>query len=455
MISALGTYRPRLAVLLIVAAMLALMLVGLAAVDISAQADGVTGYTTRQAIFAVAAILTCVLFAAVPYTRWGKIAYLLFGVTLAMLLLLAIVRFLHIPFGLIPEKRGAYRWIDLGVIQLQPSELAKLTFILMLAWYLRLGDHYRRLAGLIPPFVLTFLPMGLVLYQPDLGTALLFLPTLYFMLFMAGARLTHLLGVVGLATALLLIPIPCSTAEMGAEELANRRHLAYWAGAGDKPSTIVTPAAVAGMKMHQIRRITGWLRQGDEEVIQASGYHLHRSKIVLGSGKLTGRGQWQEGEIYFRLLPDDHTDFIFSIIGGQWGLLGCLGVLALYGLIFIGGVEIAAYTHDAFGRLLVVGVLGLLASQIFINVGMTMGLMPVTGMTLPLISYGGSSLVANAAAVGLLINVGQRQRILLSRRPFEHQDGRVASAPLDGAQRIGQRSDRPSPARPTKGKARP
>jgi cell division protein FtsW (lipid II flippase) len=122
------------------------------------------------------------------------------------------------------------------------------------------------------------------------------------------------------------------------------------------------------------------------------------------------------------MLPDDHTDFIFSIVGGQWGFLGSAAVLFLYGVIFVFGVEIAVITYDPFGRLLAVGVLALLFSQIVINVGMTMGLMPITGMTLPLVSYGGSSLVVNCAALGLLVNVGQRRPILLSKRPFEHGD---------------------------------
>jgi cell division protein FtsW (lipid II flippase) len=142
--------------------------------------------------------------------------------------------------------------------------------------------------------------------------------------------------------------------------------------------------------------------------------------MVIGAGRLRGYGDWNDGEMYFQMLPEDHTDFIFSVVAGRWGFLGCLGALLLYGVIFLFGAEIAVITHDPFGRLLAVGVLALLFSQIVINVGMTMGLMPVTGMTLPLVSYGGSSLVMNCAALGLLVNVGQRRPILLAPKPFEH-----------------------------------
>ncbi|MCJ7543041.1 MAG: FtsW/RodA/SpoVE family cell cycle protein, partial [Phycisphaerae bacterium] len=150
------------------------------------------------------------------------------------------------------------------------------------------------------------------------------------------------------------------------------------------------------------------------------GYQLAQSKMVLGAGRWIGDRDWSDGEIFFQMLPEDHTDFIFSVIGGRWGFAGCVGVLFLYAVIFLFGAEISTITDDAFGRLLAVGVLALLFSQIVINTGMTLGLMPVTGMTLPLASYGGSSLVVNGAALGLLVNVGQRRPYLLAPKPFEY-----------------------------------
>jgi rod shape-determining protein RodA len=406
---------PRYTGIFIAAAMLALMVVGVLSIRISEQAEGTTGLARRQMIYGAVGIVVFIVAVVVPYARIGRIAYPLFGVTLALLVLV-----LFLPAT---ETKNVHRWIDLKLFKVQPSELAKLSLIVLLAWYLRFGDHFRTLRGLVLPFVLTLIPMVLILREPDLGTALLFLPTLYVMLFLAGAKRRHLFGIVLVGTLLLVVPVPLSTSGMDGKEITERRATCY-ATVGDpqQGGYIVSAAALAAMKPHQLMRINGWLRQGDEDVIHGKGYQLHRSKIVVGSGRLTGRGDWQEGRIYFRMLPEDHTDFIFSIIAGQWGFVGCIVLLLLYAVIFVFGVEIAATTHDPFGRLLAVGVLGLLISQIFINVGMTMGMLPVTGMTLPLISYGGSSLVVNCAALGLLANVGQRQPIMLSRRPFEHKE---------------------------------
>ena len=416
--------RPRLrwTTVLIALAMIVLMGIGVMAIHVSQQANGTTGLTQRQLVYGGMGLAAFVVCTAVPYPRFGRLAYPLFAFSLLLLLVLAVCRVLHMPSRLIPETNGSYRWIDLGVTRFQPSELAKLAQILLLAWYLRLGDHYRRLWGLLPLFVLTFVPMGLILIEPDLGTSLLFLPILYAMLFLAGAKLKHLLGIVAIATILIFLPVPRSTADMGPRETGERRATCYWTHTVGGTEYIVSAAPLAIMEFHQLQRIDGWLRQGDESSTQGKGYQLHLSKTVLGSGKATGRGEWDTAEVYFRRLPEDHTDFIFSIIGGQWGFAGCIVVLGLYAVIVVAGVEIAGSTYDPFGRLLAVGVISLLAAQIFINVGMTMGLMPITGMTLPLISYGGSSLMVNCAALGLLANVGQRRPILLSRRAFEHRE---------------------------------
>jgi len=166
-----------------------------------------------------------------------------------------------------------------------------------------------------------------------------------------------------------------------------------------------------------LQRIRGW--------VAGDGYQLRQSITILGAGGLGGGAQLDWTNVYFLTLPEDHTDFIYAVIGGRWGFVGCAGVVVLYVIIFVCGAEIAALTHDPFARLTVVGVLALLFSQIFINVGMTMGLLPITGMTLPLVSYGGSSMLVNGLALGLLVNVGLHRPILLGRRPFEY-----GSAPL-------------------------
>ena len=405
----------------IVVAMIALMVFGIRAIGVSQRAESVpVGFMSKQIIFACLGLGVFLVATLVPYLRVGRLAYVLFALTLV---LLAVVFFL-------PPIRGSHRWIDLKIVLLQPSEVAKLTFVILLASYLSKAENYRRLLGLVVPFVLTLVPMAMIFREPDLGTCLLLLPTLYIMLFMAGAKMKHLLSIVVIGTALLFIPVPRraptlptdQTIEETAQvevELETRRALAYWSSKHDGSERLWSAAPLAMMKNHQIQRIDGWLRQNDERIVQTKGYQLFQSKMIMGAGRWWGRSGWNDADTYFKMLPDDHTDFIFSVIGGQWGFAGCCAILLLYAVIFLFGVEIAVATHDAFGRLLAIGVLAMLFSQIVINVGMTMGLMPITGMTLPLVSYGGSSLLVNCAAIGLLINVGQRRPILLSRRPFE------------------------------------
>ncbi|MFP4214879.1 MAG: FtsW/RodA/SpoVE family cell cycle protein [Planctomycetota bacterium] len=400
----------------ILLAMIGLIVVGVMAISVSERAAGNELHRAKlQMAYAAIGLAVFFVMTFIPYPRIGRLAYGLFAATLVVL----------VGVLLLPETRGSHRWIDLKIVKVQPSEFAKLSFIILLAWYLRHGDHYRTLKGLVVPFVLTFLPMGLIFIEPDLGTSLLFLPTLYFMLFMAGAKLRHLLGIVAVGTVLVFLPtLQNVSPDWDPRVTEARRALSYARfGEGDD-ETLLIAVPLAVMKSHQLDRVDGWLRQGDLRVAMDKGFQLHWSKMVLGGGKVTGAGDWEYAEQFYRILPDDHTDFIFSIIGGEWGFVGCCVVLGLYGVIFLFGLEIAAMTDDPFGRLLAVGVLGLLLSQLMINVGMTMGLMPITGMTLPWLSYGGSSLVMNCAAVGLLVNVGQRRPILLSRRAFEHGEKR-------------------------------
>ena len=429
----------------IIAAMLCLMLVGVQAIRVSEQAEGLTtNLALKQMVFAGVGLGVFFALTLIPYKRFGQAAYWLFAGTVALLVLVLFLK----------PIRGSHRWIDLKVVQIQPSELAKLSYSILLAWYLRYGNHYRKLRGLIVPFLLTLLPLGLILKEPDLGTSLLFLPTLYIMLFVAGAKYRHLLGIVAIGTVLVLAPVPQKvSSSWSSTELRERRSISYTAFGYDDTEYLLVAAPLLKMENHQLSRIVGWIRQDDPRVAMGKGYHLRQSKTVLGSGRWSGNTDWDDAHLYFSMLPDDHTDFIFSVIGGRWGFLGCLGVLTLYGVIFIFGIEIASATHDPFGRLLAIGVLALLFSQLCINVGMTMGLMPITGMTLPFVSYGGSSLVINCAALGLLINVGQRRPILLGPKPFEHGQKRekTLGATLSGPN--GWRGETPEKSVPTTGTA--
>ena len=348
----------------------------------------------------------------IPFQRLGRWSYVLFALSLILLVIVLLLPPTHYT--------KARRWIDLKFIRLQPSELAKLTTIMALAWYLRYRENFRRLPGLIPPFLITLVPAVLILKEPDLGTTLLLFPTLFFMLFVAGARVRHLLTVVGVVAVVALLPVPCSLAGAGPTEAAARKSLAYWQGRIGGKEYVIVAAPLWKMKPYQIRRVQGWLRQSDDEHASDATFQLVQSKIVLGSGGLAGNRMSEALDLYIWWLPEDHTDFIFAVIGGRWGFLGCVGVILLYGVIFVCGAEIASITLDPFARLLVMGVLALLFVQIVINVGMTLGLMPITGMTLPLVSFGGSSLLVNATALGLLVNVGQHRPRNLGPSPFEH-----------------------------------
>jgi cell division protein FtsW (lipid II flippase) len=352
-----------------------LMVVGLLGIDRGDELAGSGHYFARQLVWIALAVPAMFVATLVPYRNLRRFSMPLFG--LSILLLLAVY--------FMPAKNGAHRWIPLGVMNFQPSELAKIAFIMALAHYLMYRRNYRRLPGLLVPFVLTLVPVGLILREPDLGTSLIFLPVLFAMLFAAGARPRHLLLILMLGAALL----PALWIAMSAEQ----------------KSRIVTLF---------VQRDSGPTPTGD-------GYHLRQSKQMLALGGMLGsdvEGVAIDDPAAYR-LPASRTDFVFCLVGERFGLAGCAISLLLYVCLFVKGLRIAAATREPFGRLLAVGVVSLIATQAIINAGMTVGLMPITGMTLPLMSYGGSSLLATCIALGLLINVGMRPGYEMTHHPFQ------------------------------------
>lgn len=335
-----------------------------------------------------------------PYSYW------LLGLAVASLAPLVVARITHSEFGgLIPQRNGAYRWIRLPGMQFQPAETVKLAFVIALAWYLRYRSNYRTLRGLLVPLFLAGVPLSMILLQPDLGMALLLIPVLFTMLLAAGARLRH----IGLALLLGLAAAPLAWGH-----IHNYQRLRIVAVLLQSES--LRQAVIADPEEYSFLAT----RRQAIEWAASSGYQLVQSKNALGSGGLIGNG-WGKG-IYVEnpILPDRHNDFVFAVVGHQWGFAGCVLVLACYGIIVFAGMAIASATVDPFGRLLAVGVVTLLGVQALINIGMTIGLMPITGVTLPFVSYGGSSLLANMAAVALLISVSRRRPYLLAMRPFEY-----------------------------------
>lgn len=393
---------PRSAALVIAAAG-CLSVVGLLCIHATEANRTLPRYTLKQLATLMGGGIGGMVIVRLGFAWFARRAWLLVALALASLVPLALAR--YVPLGnWIPNRRGAYRWIQLPGFQFQPSEFAKIAYIVGLAAYLRYRRNYRTLIGLLAPFLASTVPAVLILLEPNLGTTLLIAPVLFIMLYAAGARTRHLTAIVLLA--LCLAPV----AWFGIRGYQRDRILGVVLQSESLRQRII--------EQPEKYRFLATPRQARQWTVD-DGMQLLRSKTALGSGGLTGEG-WGRGTfIEYDFLPDRHNDFVFALIGHQWGLLGCLLVLALYAIIVMGGMEIAASTTEPFARLLAVGVVALIASQVVINIGMTVGLMPITGMTLPFVSYGGSSLLTNCIAVALLVSVARHRPFLLAHHPFE------------------------------------
>jgi rod shape determining protein RodA len=283
-----------------------------------------------------------------------------------MYVLTALVLGVLILFGT-KSTGGSIRWFDLGFFHFQPSELAKLVYILVLARYL--ADHDRqitRLRGLLPPLAMVGLLMALILKQPDLGTALIMLPIAFIMLFVAGAKVWHLAGII----------------------LAG---------------LVSTPLLWRFMADYQKRRLFTFLNPEMDSL--GAGYNSIQSMIAVGTGGWLGKGWLQGTHSLLNFVPMNHTDFIFAVVAEEWGLLGCLALLMLFLGLLLHCVKIATKAKDLTGTLLCTGIIAMITTQLGVNVGMTVGLLPVTGLTLPFVSYGGSSLLLMMICTGIMLNI--------------------------------------------------
>lgn len=274
------------------------------------------------------------------------------------------------------EAKGASRWIRLGPVQLQPSEFAKIILICTLALFLtRCSETITEWRTVLKSLVHIGIPMLLIAKQPDLGTALVLLAIWFGMMVIAGAQPKHLM-------ALLLV---------GVVLFAGIWHF--------------NPGHV--LKDYQKNRLQVFLNPDADP--RDTGYHLHQSEIAIGSGGISGEGYTNGAQSNGKFIPEQHTDFIFTIVGEEGGFVVCLLLLFLYLLLLERGVAIMADCDDILGRLLAAGVLSMLTFHIVVNLGMTMGIMPVVGVPLPFFSYGLSSLLVNLTAVGLLLSVAARK----------------------------------------------
>ena len=343
---------------------------GIFAVYIAGGEQG-SALAVSQGLGFLAGLAGGVALALINYRFWQRhLRWIYAGVVL----MLVVVILLGAAAG------GAQRWIDVGPIRIQPSEFAKLGIVVVLAGYFadrHVGDSLTFLKSM----AILALPAFLVFKQPDLGTALVFAAVFVSMTFTAGARLWQLALLAGVAVA----------------------------GA----------AAVFKLKLlqqYQMDRLTVFLNpEGSGDV----GYQVSQSKIAIGSGGLTGKGVDATTLSNLGFLPENHTDFIFSNLGERVGFVGCAILLLLFFMLIWRILHIATMSRDRFGVLLAVGIATIFLFHVFVNVGMTMGIMPVTGIPLPFISYGRSSLVVSVISLGLLQSVAMRARMEAARHQFQ------------------------------------
>jgi rod shape determining protein RodA len=298
------------------------------------------------------------LLAKINYHSFLSVAYIIYGINLLILILVLVMG---------KSALGAQRWISIGGIGIQPSEFSKIFTILALARMI--GDNPNCLKskrGLIAPFLIVFIPMVLIFKQPDLGTAIVMLPIFLAMVWIGGVRLKYFLAAI--FSGLIAMPF-------------------FW----------------HFLKDYQRDRLMVFINPNADPL--GAGYTINQSKIAIGSGMFMGKGWLSGTQNQLNFLPERHTDFIFSVVGEEWGFVGTMIVIGFFLFLILRGIKIAEMTNNLSGKLIIVGITTMLALHVIINIGMTLGLMPVVGIPLPFISYGRSALTVNLIAISFLFNV--------------------------------------------------
>ncbi len=325
----------------------------------SAAGGNFDPWASRQMVrFGVGLALMLVV-AVVDQRYWFRAAYALYGAAFALLIAV------HVAGAI---GMGAQRWLDIGVIQLQPSELMKIGLVLTLARYFH-GLTLQEIGNplyLVWPALLVLAPAALVIKQPDLGSAILMLLTSAVIFFVAGVRIWMFLALGGAALA-------------------------------------AVPVAWEFLRDYQKQRVLTFLNPENDPL--GAGYHIIQSKIALGSGAIWGKGFLQGTQSHLQFLPEKQTDFIFTMLSEEWGFVGALALIGLYTLILLYGVGISMRSRSQFGRLVGIGIITTFYVYAAINMAMVMGVLPVVGVPLPLVSYGGTSMMSLLIAFGLLMNV--------------------------------------------------
>jgi len=334
-----------------------------------ATADDIPGdpsyYVKRQLIYLAAGGVIAIIAWRLDYSRLRELKYVLYGALIASILAVMVLG---------SDAKGARRAIDFPGFSFQASELGKVLLVLSLSAFMvdasrKLTD--RRTTARI--MLLTLIPAALVMLQPDLGTSLVFIVIGLATLFVAGAPWQHFAALAALAAVAIALAL-----------------------------AVLPAAGVNVLHSYQKDRLTAFLHPSD--TASKEGYQQNQSRIAIGSGEKTGRGA-HATQTQFNFLPEHHTDFVFAVVGERWGFAGAALVLSLYALLIWRGLRILIVSKNLYGALVAGGIVTMLLFQVFVNIGMTVGIMPITGIPLPLMSYGGSSLIATLLAVGLLQSI--------------------------------------------------
>ena len=322
-------------------------------------------YFKKQLIWWGIGICGMIFFMCLNYQILKEYAYVIYFITLILLILVLIIG---------KKSMGAQRWLNLGFINFQPSELLKLTTIIIIAKFFDEAQEVKNysLIEILKPLIMVLIPVLLVIKQPDLGSGLLILFVATSMFLFVGIKKSSIIKIITF-------------------------------------SILFIPFSWHFLKDYQKKRILTFIFPERDPL--GAGYHIIQSKIAIGSGKLFGKGYLKGTQNKLAFLPEHHTDFIFSVIGEELGFIGCVLLIFIFFLFLLKGFEIAKNSKDTFGALLVVGIMFLFFWQFFINIGMVMGLLPVVGIPLPFISYGGTSLFISYCLVGLVLNVNMRRFI--------------------------------------------
>lgn len=380
----------------------------LCCIGLLALAADKPGVMVGQARWMAVGIVLCVATVVLPYRRMLALIYPAYGVVIVALVAVLV-------FG--RTANGAQRWLQVGPLGFQPSELAKVAVVAVLARYIRFRQDHRTFKGLFVPFLLTLIPLGLIVKQPDLGTALMLVPVLFVTLWAAGARPRHLLTVVLLGVA--SIPLLWTVA---LKDYQKKRVM-----------TFVTPALVearhVGERLHLLdpaatdERVLDAEAQAEKnretQLRKDAEYHKKRSTIAVAAGGLTGAGFEQGAMNRTDAVPESWTDFVFTVYAEEWGFLGVLVLLGFEGLLLLGLATTAREVKEPAARLLAVGAMTLFGAQACQNLAMTMGMAPITGLPLPFLSYGGSSMLSSWLLLGLALNARAHKPMVFTERDFD------------------------------------